>query len=625
MKQTPAAAPPTLTFRAAVAPQSIDADSRSVEITFTTGAPVERYDWNTGRRFLEVLSLAPGHVRLDRLNAGAPLLDAHSGYSVASVLGAVEPGSARIAKGEGRARVRFSKREAVRDVWGDVADGILRSVSVGYRVHAWAPEEAGAAGKLPTRKAIDWEPFEVSLVPIAADAAAAVREGRMENETTTAAPGAVEQERERAAGILTACRTARLPELADELVREGVSLAAAQSRIFEAMAARDGDDLGPGRVPSGAPGGHSSRSLDVAEDFRQAAADALLLQAGIAPGTMHPGARDVDASVVAIARTCVGRAGRTVRGSSPDTLVRAAMTTSDFPSILENALSKSIRQGYESEPASHRAWVRVQPVRDFRSNRRPILGSAPALLEVLEHGEYTAGAMDDDLASYAVTKSGRIVSLTWETIVNDDLGAFLRVQPALGQAARRREADLVYENFTANAGAGVTMQDSVALFHSGSHGNVTGAHAALDATALGEARSLMRMQEALGGGFMSLVPRFLIVAPSHEQAGEVLLAASSRVRFGTVDEATEGRPAWLSSLDLVVEPRLAGLDAAYLAAGNDQIDTIELGLLEANLNGPMIEQRQEFVIDIIAWKCRHVAGAKALDWRGLVKIDLSGS
>src|SRR5262245_32113560 len=40
-----------------------------------------------------------------------------------------------------------------------------------------------------------------------------------------------------------------------------------------------------------------------------------------------------------------------------------------------------------------------------------------------------------------------------------------------GQAARRKEADLVYALFTENGGAGRTMQDGVALFHV-NHGNL---------------------------------------------------------------------------------------------------------------------------------------------------------
>jgi phage major head subunit gpT-like protein len=70
----------------------------------------------------------------------------------------------------------------------------------------------------------------------------------------------------------------------------------------------------------------------------------------------------------------------------------------------------------------------------------------------------------DDGTEYAVQKYGKIIALTWEALVNDNLGAFLRVQPALGQAARRLEADLVYSLFALNSGAGPAMQDGTNLF-----------------------------------------------------------------------------------------------------------------------------------------------------------------
>lgn len=146
-----------------------------MELTFSAGGRVERYDWRTGERFIEVLSLDPAHVRLARLNAGAPLLDSHSGYSIRSILGAVVEGTATIAgKRDARATVRFSKRTEVEPIWQDVRDGIIRQVSVGYRIYKFQ-EERGKDGALPVRTAIDWEPFEVSLVPMAADAGAKVR------------------------------------------------------------------------------------------------------------------------------------------------------------------------------------------------------------------------------------------------------------------------------------------------------------------------------------------------------------------------------------------------------------------------------------------------------------------
>lgn len=164
---------PALSVRAAL--DSVNAEKRTVDLVFSTGAAVDRFDYWTGKRYREVLSLEPAHIRLQRLNAGAPLLDAHSAWSVGDVLGTVERGSARIEKSKALATVRFSKRDTVEPIWQDVRDGIIGAVSVGYRVYKF--EEDSKNSEIPTRTAVDWEPFEISMVPMPADAGAKVRSG----------------------------------------------------------------------------------------------------------------------------------------------------------------------------------------------------------------------------------------------------------------------------------------------------------------------------------------------------------------------------------------------------------------------------------------------------------------
>ena len=171
---------PALAFRAAVVPTSINNDARTVDLTWSTGAGVERFDWNTGQRYLEVLSMEPGHVRLERINSGAPVLDSHSSWSLGDVLGVVEQGTARLESGVGLARVRFSNRDDVAPKWGDIRDGITPNVSVGYRVYK-VTETRDKNGGLPIRTAVDWEPFEVSIVPMPADIGAQVRAGDKSN------------------------------------------------------------------------------------------------------------------------------------------------------------------------------------------------------------------------------------------------------------------------------------------------------------------------------------------------------------------------------------------------------------------------------------------------------------
>lgn len=166
---------PPLSIRAEIS--SVNDEARTVDLIFSTGAGIERMDWYSGKRYREVLSLDPKHVRLDRLNAAGPLLDAHSAWSVGDVLGAVVEDSARIEKGKAVATVRFSKRASVEEIWQDVKAGIHRSVSVGYRVHKFE-EDAAKDNKIPVRTAVDWEPYEVSLVPMPADVGARVRSDR---------------------------------------------------------------------------------------------------------------------------------------------------------------------------------------------------------------------------------------------------------------------------------------------------------------------------------------------------------------------------------------------------------------------------------------------------------------
>lgn len=152
----------------------VNEESRTVELTFTTGADVVRFDWATGKRFIERLSMDPKHIRMDRLRSGAPLLNSHSAYTLAHQIGVVE--RADIEGKKGTATVRFSKRDDVEPFYRDVIDKIIRNVSVGYRVHRF--EETQGKNEMPVRTATDWEPYEISMVLMGVDAGAQVRSSK---------------------------------------------------------------------------------------------------------------------------------------------------------------------------------------------------------------------------------------------------------------------------------------------------------------------------------------------------------------------------------------------------------------------------------------------------------------
>lgn len=161
-------------MRASFRPDTVNPDTRTIEVRWTTGARVKRGFYEP---YFEELSLKPGHVLLDRLNSGAPFLNTHDGFDARSVLGVVESGSAKVHGAEGLALVRFAK--AVDDPDADVIfrkiqDGILTGISVGYRIHKLEKVEE-TSDKIPVYRATSWEPFELSVVPIPADPGAGFR------------------------------------------------------------------------------------------------------------------------------------------------------------------------------------------------------------------------------------------------------------------------------------------------------------------------------------------------------------------------------------------------------------------------------------------------------------------
>ncbi len=90
--------------------------ARTVEVIWSTGARVRRASF-FGEPYDEELSLDPAHVRLERLNAGAPFLKVHALDTLDAVHRLGCAGSARIVDGRGTAQVRISERTDVEPIW----------------------------------------------------------------------------------------------------------------------------------------------------------------------------------------------------------------------------------------------------------------------------------------------------------------------------------------------------------------------------------------------------------------------------------------------------------------------------------------------------------------------------
>jgi hypothetical protein len=158
--------------RAITAPATVDRAARTVEVVWSTGARARNFVPALGL-ITEELEMSPNAVRMDALRSGrAPVLDTHRRDGARDVLGRVT--AARLEAGRGYATLQFSTAADVEPIWQRIADGTLRAVSVGYRVHRYEPRPDAASGET-VHRAVDWEPFEISVVPVPIDRDASVR------------------------------------------------------------------------------------------------------------------------------------------------------------------------------------------------------------------------------------------------------------------------------------------------------------------------------------------------------------------------------------------------------------------------------------------------------------------
>lgn len=657
---------PSLQMRAQFIPGTYNSEARTIDICWTTGYKGLRWGWDGN--YYEELEVSDKAVRLDRLNNGAPFLLVHNSYDARAVIGVVD--RAWIENGKGYATIRFTERAEVQDIIKDITDGILRNISVGYQVYTYERIES-ADDKVPTYRGIDWEPYELSSVPVGFDPGAQTRSkdnpdlfeveiitrsappavpgGQQQKEefmpdpitqrngvpetvppvtavrteqTPTNAPPTTDQIRAEAAGaerkrctqIRNQVRIAQLADsMADDLIARGVSFEDACEEITRAWTEKGSK----APTTSGV-----SVTRDENETTRRGMESAILLRvapsAKLKPEEVEMARNYRGLSLREMARESLEAAGINTRSMSALELAGAALsqrmhTTSDFPLILANVANRRLRSAYEDAPATYQVWARRAPnAPDFKAMTILQLGAGPNLEQIPEGAEYTLGTMAEGKETYSMVTYGKMIAFSRQMLINDDLRAFDRATSAFAAAARRLENQLVYAQITGNP----KMSDGTDLFHA-DHGNLV-AKAAISVNSLGAARSAMRIQKGIGGELLNIVPRFLIVPAAMEQLAYQY--TSSQFVPSQASNINEFRAGGRTALETVVDPLLdaTSTEQWYAAADSNQIDTVEYCYLDG-AEGVYLESELGFDVDGLKLKARLDFASKAIDHRGMYR------
>lgn len=605
----------------------VDTDSRTVELSFSSETPYGRWFGD------EILCHDEECINLERFNNG--LGTVLFNHDRDAVVGHIE--KVWLEDNRGKALVRFDTDEQSETIFQKVQSGTLQGVSVGYAINRYEVLEdedtKSTNGRFngPAYVVTDWEPLEISIVSVPADATVGVgrsaeeihtsidtqedntrmdQEKNLEVQEVKSAPvetgltqadlqKAMEQERKRTSEITAMFRDFDV-EGADEAIVLGKSVEEAREMVMDQLRARNkGVSVTMGEAES--------------DKFRAAAQDAVLMAAGIPVADAAPGAQELRGySMVEMARESLRReSGSTVNFGDNMELARAAInSTSTFPAIMSNLANKSVMVGFNEAETTYQIWAGKGSNRDFKEAARVALSEAGTLELVPEGGQFKQDSFGEASARTKVATYGKLFSLTRQAIINDDLGLFSKIATKYGSAAKRLVNKMVYAQLTGN----VKMQDNVALFDT-KHGNVAGTGEALSVKAIAKAITAMRRQKGIQGeATLNITPKYLVVPPELEMTAYQIVNSTAAVDGVNSGVANPYKGRFI----VVADAELTDPDAWYLVADATQHDTIEVTYLNG-VETPRLETRQGFDVDGIEYKVAFDCGVSALDFRGVFK------
>jgi len=324
-------------------------------------------------------------------------------------------------------------------------------------------------------------------------------------------------------------------------------------------------------------------------------------------------------------------------------LIREALTTSDFPLLFGDVLDRQVLASYKAVDPVWKAFTRMSTNKDFKdSYRYAVTGGDQVLARVAEKGEYLASERDEARYTLAVLKYGRQFDISWEALINDDLGALKDTPERFARAAVRTEHRLLTNRY-ANDYDAVSHANAGALYSDGgvAPDQVNATDALLTIANLEAGLEAMAgFHDANTEPIMNRA-KFLVVPPSLEMTARQILTSATKQWVelggagGPLPYPTTNVVAQMG-LTLIVDPYIPimdtsdGLTSWYLFADPSDIAALEFAHLRGHERpeicmkasdkvtvggGAISPMSGDFATDNVLYRVRLVCGVTRLDWR----------
>jgi hypothetical protein len=274
-------------------------------------------------------------------------------------------------------------------------------------------------------------------------------------------------------------------------------------------------------------------------------------------------------------------------------------TSSDFGTLLTGTITTLLRDTFLAAARTYEAWTKPVVVSSFKTT---VVASAhfPQLRLVDEHGEIPRGTPPTTTAALRLQEFARIVAISHEALLNDDVGLIGGVIESLASAAASCESDVAYDALLSNP----VLADGFALF-STQHKNLAPA-AGLTAASLTAATTLLAQQTAPTGEALNLLPAFVLCGPA--------LAADARAVLAAQTPPSGAETAAVPQL--VVDARIR--DSRWFLACNPETWPTVIVAHLSDQPTPRVDTRDGWDVEGREVRALLDVAAVAADFRGLV-------
>ena len=439
-----------------------------------------------------------------------------------------------------------------------------------------------------------------------------------------AAENAVKAERKRVGEIQSIC-CGEFPEIEKQAVSAGWTPEATTKKVLETIRAERPAASINISVKAKPEGGELRKTVEAAMCLRcGVSADALEKTYGAQ--TVEVGMAEMDMSMKQLLIECMKIDGIPYSRGFDNETIRAAFSSVSLPGILSNVANKKLLQSYEAQPVIATKLCSTGDLNDFKENDRFRLTDVGDLLPVAPDGEIKDGGLIEESAKNQLETYGKKFCLTRKMIINDDLGAFMKVPVAMGNRAARLIDQLFFCRLLKNP----TQTDGKALFHAGHKNLLTGVTSALSADSLKKAIQLYLDQVDADGQPISVEPKFLLVPTALKHLAIELTQGATLIMAGGSDNVVRPSLNVLAdeNLQIVSSPYLANSayegasgTAWYLFGDPRTIDTFELGFLKGKRT-PTVERGETDYNTLGLWfRVYFDLGVREQDFRGMVKAN----